>query len=115
METVRAPADERGPDPIAVPAGAGDARWWGEAPIPEARLRSSRSPGRPAPNPRRVHHKEDEGFRVLEGKVTLDVGDTTIVATAGDYASARRGPKNRRAGRISLPWSRAMDASSFDE
>ena len=36
---------------------------------------------------RHVHHKEDEGFWVLEGGVTFEVGG----ATAGDYAF---GPRN---------------------
>jgi Cupin domain len=40
--------------------------------------------------PKHVHHKEDEGFWVLEGEVTFDVGGTTIVASAGDYAFGPR-------------------------
>ena len=34
--------------------------------------------------PPHVHHKEDEGFWVLEDEVTFDVGGTTIVVTVGD-------------------------------
>jgi quercetin dioxygenase-like cupin family protein len=41
--------------------------------------------------PKHVHHKEDEGFWVLEGEVAFDVGGTTLVANAGDYAF---GPRN---------------------
>jgi Cupin domain len=37
-----------------------------------------------------VHHREDEGFWILEGDVTLEVGDTTIEASAGDYAFGPR-------------------------
>jgi quercetin dioxygenase-like cupin family protein len=49
--------------------------------------------------PRHVHHKEDEGFWVLEGEVTLDVGGTTIVARAGDYAFGPRDlPHSYRVG-----------------
>jgi quercetin dioxygenase-like cupin family protein len=36
--------------------------------------------------PLHVHHREDEGFYVLEGEVTLYVGDETIEASAGDFA-----------------------------
>jgi quercetin dioxygenase-like cupin family protein len=40
--------------------------------------------------PLHVHHREDEGFWVLEGDVTFEVGDTTIEAHAGDYAFGPR-------------------------
>lgn len=33
-----------------------------------------------------MHHRDDEGFWILEGDVTFDVGDVTIEAHAGDYA-----------------------------
>lgn len=49
--------------------------------------------------PKHVHHKEDEGFWVLEGEVTFDVGGTTIVASAGDYAFGPRDiPHSYRVG-----------------
>ena len=35
--------------------------------------------------PLHVHHREDEGFLVLEGRVTLYVGDDAIEAGAGDF------------------------------
>jgi quercetin dioxygenase-like cupin family protein len=108
MKTVRAPADERGLEPISVPAGGGEARWWGEglAVIKAtgadtggqiAILEITEPPGTEAP--RHVHHKEDEGFWVLEGEVTFDVGGTRIVATAGDYAFGPRDvPHSYRVG-----------------
>jgi quercetin dioxygenase-like cupin family protein len=40
--------------------------------------------------PLHVHHREDEGFWVLEGSVTFEVGDTTIDACEGDYAFGPR-------------------------
>ena len=40
--------------------------------------------------PLHVHHREDEGFWILEGDVTLEVGGTTIEAHAGDYAFGPR-------------------------
>lgn len=40
--------------------------------------------------PLHVHHREDEAFLVLEGSVTLFVGDERIEATAGDFAFGPR-------------------------
>ena len=41
--------------------------------------------------PLHVHYGEDEGFHVLEGSVTLEVGDDTIELAAGRHAF---GPRN---------------------
>jgi quercetin dioxygenase-like cupin family protein len=35
--------------------------------------------------PPHIHHREDESFYVLEGSLTLNVGDKTMEATAGDF------------------------------
>jgi quercetin dioxygenase-like cupin family protein len=35
--------------------------------------------------PLHVHHRDDEGFWILEGSATIEVGETTIEARAGDY------------------------------
>jgi quercetin dioxygenase-like cupin family protein len=40
--------------------------------------------------PLHVHHNEDEGFWVLEGEVSFEVGDTKIEAGAGDFAFGPR-------------------------
>jgi len=45
--------------------------------------------------PLHVHHREDEAFWILEGDVTLEVGGTTIEASAGDYAFGPRGIPHR--------------------
>jgi quercetin dioxygenase-like cupin family protein len=85
--------------PVAVAKGEGEARWWfnclavikttaadtgGQMTIIEI----TEPPGSQAPL--HVHHREDEGFWVLEGDVTFEVGDTTIEARAGDYAFGPR-------------------------
>ncbi len=44
----------------------------------------------PWAGPLHVHHREDEGFWVLEGDVTFEVGGATIEAHAGDYAFGPR-------------------------
>lgn len=40
--------------------------------------------------PLHVHHRDDEGFWVLEGDVTFEVGGATIKASAGDYVFGPR-------------------------
>jgi len=80
---------------MATQAGQGEARWWfgslaeikataedtdGQLTIIEV----TEPPGMEAPL--HVHHREDEGFWILEGEVTLYVGDETIEAKSGDFA-----------------------------
>jgi len=86
-------------DPVAVRSSEGEARWWvgalavikataadtnGQMTIVEA----TEPPGGEAPL--HVHHREDEGFWVLDGNVTFEVGGTPIEARAGDYAFGPR-------------------------
>ncbi len=85
--------------PIAVGKDEGEARWWlgmlavikataadtgGQMTIVEI----TNPPGFAAPL--HVHHREDEGFWLLEGDATFEVGDTTIEAHAGDYVFGPR-------------------------
>jgi quercetin dioxygenase-like cupin family protein len=85
--------------PLAVSRDDGEARWWfgslavikttsadtaGQMTI----LEITEAPG--AEGPLHVHHREDEGFWILEGDVTFEVGDTTIEAHAGDYVFGPR-------------------------
>jgi quercetin dioxygenase-like cupin family protein len=51
------------------------------------------APGAEAPL--HIHHRDDEGFWILEGDVTFEVGDETIEATAGDYVFGPRGIPHR--------------------
>src|ERR1700681_3746728 len=37
--------------------------------------------------PPHVHSREEEGFYILEGEITIHVGDVRIVATAGMFAN----------------------------
>jgi quercetin dioxygenase-like cupin family protein len=37
--------------------------------------------------PPHVHSREEEGFYILEGEITVDVGDERIVATVGMFAN----------------------------
>ena len=86
-------------EPVVVRAGEGEARWWfgalaelkataadtgGQMTIVEV----TEPPGMEAPL--HVHHRDDEGFWVLEGDATFEVGDATIAASAGDYVFGPR-------------------------
>lgn len=95
-------------DAVGVRRGQGEARWWfgqlaeikataadtgGQLTIVEVTC----APGFEAPL--HVHHREDEAFWILDGDVTLYVGDATIEASAGDYAFGPRDiPHRYRAG-----------------
>ena len=85
--------------PHAVAGDEGEARWWlGGLAVIKATAADTggqftiidvtEPPGMEAPL--HVHHREDEGFWILEGEVTLEVGDQTIEASAGDYAFGPR-------------------------
>jgi mannose-6-phosphate isomerase-like protein (cupin superfamily) len=80
--------------PLAVSSDEGEPRWWfgtlsvikttaaetdGQLTIVEV----TSPPGFEAPL--HVHHRDDEGFWILEGSATFEVGDRTIEAGAGDY------------------------------
>jgi quercetin dioxygenase-like cupin family protein len=81
-----------------------NARWWfnalaviragaadtgGQLTIVEV----TEPPGAQAPL--HVHHREDEGFWILDGDVTFHVGDVTIEARAGDFAWGPRDVPHR--------------------
>ena len=86
-------------EPLAVSSDEGEARWWfgtlavikttaaetgGQMTI----IDITNPPGWEAPL--HVHHRDDEGFWILEGSATLEVGDSTIDVSAGDYAFGPR-------------------------
>jgi mannose-6-phosphate isomerase-like protein (cupin superfamily) len=81
-------------EPVAVPAGDGEARWWGDG-LAEIKATAADTGGQMTileiaepPNneaPLHVHHNEDEGFWILEGSAAFEVGDHVIEARAGDY------------------------------
>ena len=86
-------------EPMATPKGEGEARWWFAA-LAEIKVTAEQTGGllsivevTEPPNaagPLHVHHREDEGFWILDGDVTFEVGDTTIRASAGDFAFGPR-------------------------
>jgi quercetin dioxygenase-like cupin family protein len=90
--------------PTATRAGEGEAIWWFGA-LAEVKataadtgglmtiIEITNGPGFEAPL--HVHHREDEAFWILEGSITLQVGDTTIECGAGDYAFGPRGIPHR--------------------
>jgi mannose-6-phosphate isomerase-like protein (cupin superfamily) len=82
------------PTPLAVDRDEGEAIWWfGSLAVIKA---SAADTGgamslieiTEPPNfegPLHVHHREEEGFYILEGSATFQIGDQTIEAKAGDY------------------------------
>jgi quercetin dioxygenase-like cupin family protein len=85
--------------PMATRHGEGEARWWFAA-LAEIKVTAEQTGGllsivevTEPPNaagPLHVHHREDEGFWILDGDVTFEVGDTTISVSAGDFAFGPR-------------------------
>ena len=94
----------QGVQPIAVGAQEGEARWWlaslavikvtaAETGGLMSIIEITEAPGAEAPW--HIHHREDEGFWILEGSATFQVGDATIEASVGDYLLGPRGIPHR--------------------
>ncbi len=91
-------------EPLVVRKGEGEARWWFGA-LAETKATAADTGGQMtivevtehpgAEAPLHVHHRDDEGFWILEGEVTFEVGDHTIEASAGDYVFGPRGIPHR--------------------
>jgi quercetin dioxygenase-like cupin family protein len=85
--------------PLAVRKDEGEVRWWFGA-LAEIKVTAADTGGQMsivevteypgAEAPLHVHHRDDEGFWILEGDVTFEVGDATIEASAGDYVFGPR-------------------------
>jgi quercetin dioxygenase-like cupin family protein len=90
--------------PAATRRGEGEARWWVGG-LAEIKLTADETGGllsivevTEPPNaqaPWHVHHREDETFWILDGDVTLEVGDAAIEAHTGDLAFGPRGVPHR--------------------
>jgi quercetin dioxygenase-like cupin family protein len=91
-------------DPIVVRDDEGEARWWFGA-LAEIKATAADTGGQMtivevteppgAEAPLHVHHRDDEGFWILEGEVTFEVGGETIEASAGDYVFGPRDTPHR--------------------
>ena len=92
------------PAAAVVPTGEGEAIWWFGA-LAEIKATAADTGGlmtivemTEAPNaeaPWHVHHREDEAFWILEGDVTIEVGDASFQCHAGDYAFGPRDVPHR--------------------
>ena len=90
--------------PVATPADEGEALWWFGA-LAEIKVTAEQTDGllsiieiTEAPNaeaPLHVHHREDEGFWILEGSATFEVGDVTIEGRQGDFLFGPRDVPHR--------------------
>ncbi len=107
-----APTEDRAPEGVVLDAGAdarrrtfavgsdeGEARWWfgGLATI---KATAEQTGGHytlvevlepEGEGPLHVHYREDEGFWVLEGEMTFEIGEQTIKAGPGSFVF---GPKD---------------------
>lgn len=91
-------------DPVAVAAGEGEAWWWLGG-LAEIKLSAEQSGGAisiveiteppGAEAPLHVHHREDEGFWILEGSATFEVAGTTVEAAPGDFLFGPRDVPHR--------------------
>ena len=101
-----APTEDRAPEGLVLDAGAdarsrtfavgseeGEARWWFGS---LATIRATREQTRghytlvevlnaEGEGPPHVHYREDEGFWILEGELTFEVGEETIKAGPGSF------------------------------
>ena len=53
--------------------------------------------------PPHVHSREEEGFYIIEGEITFQIGDKRIVATAGMFANMPVGTPHSFKNESSLP------------
>jgi quercetin dioxygenase-like cupin family protein len=86
-------------DIVVLGSGEGEARWWfGQLAEIKANGKSTGGAytlveitvGPGYQTPLHVHHREDEGFWVLDGHATFTVGDETIEAPVGTYLCGPR-------------------------
>ena len=107
-------------EPVKIGQGDGEARWWFGG-LAEIKATAADTGGQMsivevtwhpgAEAPLHVHHRDDEGFWVLEGEVTFEVGGAAIRAGVGDYVFGPRdiphrftvGPRGCRMLFILLP------------
>jgi quercetin dioxygenase-like cupin family protein len=93
------PGSAQAMKPMVVRSDEGEARWWfGSLAVIKATaadtagqltiVEITEPPASEAPL--HVHHRDDEGFWILEGDVTFEVGDATIEAHAGDFVFGPR-------------------------
>ena len=53
--------------------------------------------------PPHVHSREEEGFYILEGEITFQIGDERVVATAGMFANLPAGTPHSFKNESNLP------------
>jgi quercetin dioxygenase-like cupin family protein len=85
--------------------GEGEARWWLGVSLVTIKATGKETDGRYSlvevlepegeEAPLHVHHNEDEGFWVLEGELTFEVGDETIKASPGSFLFGPRDVPHR--------------------
>ena len=89
---------------VATRKGEGEAIWWFGA-LAEVKVTAEQTGGRLSvleitepPNmdgPLHVHHRDDEGFFILDGSATIEVGDESFEVGPGDFAFGPHGIPHR--------------------
>jgi quercetin dioxygenase-like cupin family protein len=103
-DTYRAEFGGAPPQTVVRQDGGGEARWFHgmlatiKASATEtagqlSALEILAPPG--ASSPLHIHHAEDEGFLILDGEVTFEVGDAVVEAKAGDWLIGPRDVPHR--------------------
>lgn len=84
--------------------GEGEARWWLGVSLAIIKATGKETGGQytlvevvepEGGGPLHVHHREDEGFWVLEGELTFYIGDETIKASPGSFVFGPKGVPHR--------------------
>jgi quercetin dioxygenase-like cupin family protein len=97
--------DESAARAYGLEEGEGEARWWLGVSLVTIKATGKETSGRYAlvevlepegeEAPLHVHHNEDEGFWVLEGELTFQVGEETIKASPGSFLFGPRDVPHR--------------------
>ena len=92
------------PQAVATRKGEGEALWWFGA-LAEVKATAEQTGGRLSlleitepphvDGPLHVHYRDDEGFYILEGSATIEVGDETFEVGPGDFAFGPHGVPHR--------------------
>ena len=95
-------------------AGEGEARWWLGG-LATVKATGKETDGRytlieifepEGEGPLHVHHREDEGFFIIEGELTFQIGEETIKASPGSFVFGPKGVPP-----TPTPWTRGRRSS----
>jgi mannose-6-phosphate isomerase-like protein (cupin superfamily) len=114
-----------GADAFALRPEGGEARWWLGS-LATIKVTGAETDGRytlievlepeGADGPLHVHHREDEGFWILEGELTFRIGEATLQAGPGCFLFGPRGvPHSYRVDRGPARLLFVLSPSGFED